>query len=141
MDVEFNNAGKVDTNETGWFVGFSEWAKANLPGGANLRYMSRHSLSHTLCVKWMDHKVTDPNGSGKPVSDGRAISILVSENGRFRVEFSDHPNFPAGQTVKHTLQNHGDFVIWGDHLYHQWFVDEPCSIVTIRWIPIQPADR
>jgi len=31
VDVEFGNAGDIDTNGTGWFIGFSEWAKG-VPG-------------------------------------------------------------------------------------------------------------
>jgi hypothetical protein len=136
MDVEFNNASQVDTNGTGWFVGFNEWAKANQPGVGDLRYMSEDSLSRRLRVKWMDHEANDPNGTGKPKSEGRTISILVSERGRFRSDFSEDPGFPAGQTLNYVLENRGDFIIWGENLYHQWFVDEACSMLTVRWVPI-----
>ena len=36
MELETGNAGEVDTNGTGWFIGFSDWTEA---GDANLRHM------------------------------------------------------------------------------------------------------
>jgi hypothetical protein len=135
--VEFGNVGKIETKGTGWIVAFSDWAKN---GGANLRYMNKHALSHTLCVKWFDHPKNDPGGTGKPASEGRSISFLVSEKGSFRIDFSDHKDFPADRMVTHALYQHGDFAIWGEGIHHRWFADEASSILTVRWIPVQPAD-
>lgn len=136
MDIEFGNAGALNTNGTGWFIGFSDWAKANVAGVTDLRFVAKNSLAHTIHMKWMVHPVNDPRGIAKPPSDGRTISILVSEAGKFRLEFSAHSNFPVGQVVQHTLQAHGDFVIWGENIYHRWLVDETCTILTLRWIPV-----
>ena len=137
MNIDFDNAKIVDTNGTGWVVAFSKWAKT---GGANLRYMNKHVLSHTLCIKWFDHPQGDPNGSSKPLSEGRSISFLISTEGRFRMEFSEHEDFPADHTITHILAKHGDFVIWGEGVYHRWFADEASSILTVRWVPILPPN-
>jgi archaellum component FlaD/FlaE len=52
MHIEFGNASLVETQGTGWIVGFSEWAQT---GGAHLRYMPQDALAHTLCMKWFHH--------------------------------------------------------------------------------------
>jgi hypothetical protein len=139
MDIEFGNAGVSNTNGTGWFIGSSDWAKANIPRVPDLRYMAKDSLAHTIQVKWMVHPAGDDRGTSKPPSDGRSISILVSEKGRLRLEFSGDRDFPEGQVIEHVVQNHGDFVIWGENIHHRWFVDQECIILTIRWIPIQAS--
>jgi len=135
MDIEFNNAASLDTNNTGWFVGFSEWAKAGIPDHADLRHMGQEVRSHTLCIKWKFHPAGDLLGAAKPPSEGRSLSILVSEQGRFRLQFSENGNFPQMRTIEHVLQKHGDFVVWGENLHHRWFVDEACTILTLRWVP------
>ena len=135
MHIDFGNVSMVDTQGTGWIVGFSEWVKT---GGANLRYMPQHALAQTLCIKWFHHPQGDPHGSGKPLSEGRSISFLVSAQGRFRLEFSEQADFPAGHTVTHVLATHGDFVMWGEGVYHRWFAEEASSILTVRWVPILP---
>jgi hypothetical protein len=140
MDIEFNNAAELDTNGTGWFIGFSEWAKARVSGMTDLRYLPQNQRSHTLCVKWMRHPAQDPRGGAKPISVGRSLSLLVSETGRFRVEFSQDSKFPASAIVRHTLTKHGDFVAWGENLYHRWFAIEDSTILTLRWIPEAGAE-
>ena len=138
MDIEFGNAGALDTNGTGWFIGFSDWARANVAGVPDLRFMAKGALAHTIHAKWMAHPKGDDRGTAKPPSDGRTLSILVSESGRFRLEFSGDGTFPAGRVVAHTLERHGDFVIWGTNLHHRWFVDEACVVLTFRWVPVSP---
>lgn len=51
QNIEFGNAGDMDTQETGWFVGFSDWTKGassqlppRLPTNLLLGYASRGSL-------------------------------------------------------------------------------------------------
>lgn len=132
MDVGVGNAGELFTNGTGWFVGFSEWAKS---GASDLCFMPKEQRSHTLCVKWMEHPAGDDRGTAKPPSEGRTLSILVSERGRFRIQFSDRADFPASATTEFILERHGDFVVWGDGLHHRWFVDAACTILTFRWVP------
>ena len=135
MDIEVGNAAALNTNGTGWFIGFSDWTRGD-PASANLRYMPKDLLAHTLHMKWMSHPANDDRGTHKPPSEGRTISILVSERGAFRIEFSSDNSFNEEETVKVSLSKHGDFVSWGEDLNHRWFTDEQCTIVTLRWIPV-----
>lgn len=136
MDIEFGNAGTVDTQGTGWFIGFSPWTKSGPDAAGALRHMPQETLARTLHVKWMEHPAGDDRGQAKPPSQGRTISLQVSPTGQFRLEFSRQATFPADDVARYTLARHGDFVIWGENLYHRWFVDAPCTVLTIRWIPV-----
>jgi hypothetical protein len=129
--VESGNAGAVETCGTGWFVGFSEWSKQ----GTGLRHIAHDVPSTELCVKWFVHQPGDPNGQGKPLSAGRTLSILAGSPGDFRIEFSLDPGFTPGTTLLHDLRSPGDFVIWGEGLYHRWACVESSCILTVRWTP------
>ena len=135
MDIEFNNAGDIDTNGNGWFIGYSDGAKAGIDGVTDLRYMPKDAEAHTITVKWMFHPAGDDRGQTKPPSEGRTISILVSESGNFVLDFSPSDDFGDPRTVRHELKRCGDFVIWGEGIYHKWSVNNECTILTIRWIP------
>jgi hypothetical protein len=137
-NVEFSNAGAVDTNGTGWFIGFSEWSKSK---GINLRYVPGDQDLRGLCVKWFMHAAGDPNGHGKPLSEGRTFSILAGAASEFRIEFSRSPGFEPAFTLAHTLRKPGDFVIWGEGLHHRWFSIKPACIMTIRWSPQDGVNR
>lgn len=141
MDIEFDNVANLDTSGTGWFIGFSDWARARLAGVADLRYMPADRRSHSLCMKWMTHPAHDPRGVAKPPSQGRTISILVSEGGCFRLDFSASADFRQPDVLRYRLRRHGDFVIWGEGLHHRWYVDEACTILTLRWIPDGAVDE
>jgi hypothetical protein len=130
MDVEFGNAGIVDTHGTGWFVGFSDWAKS---GPANLRHIPIDTTSSGLCVKWFAHAAGHPAGEVKPISDGRTMSILVGATSEFRIEFCRHDAFDPALTLCHTLRQPGDFVIWGAGLYHRAFGLKDATVLTVRW--------
>ncbi|MFN9870298.1 MAG: hypothetical protein ACK55E_02540 [Cyanobacteriota bacterium] len=136
MEIEVGNAAEVDTSGSGWFIGFGDWTRSEAPGRADLRFLPRNALAQALQVKWMVHPAHDPRGTGKPLSEGRTISLLVSEDGCFRLEFSADPCFSPEGLVRHTLERHGDFVIWGPGLHHRWFVDKTCTILTLRWTPV-----
>ena len=134
MDVEFGNAGELDTQGTGWFIGFSEWARA--PRGAPLRYMPADMASTGLCVKWFMHTPGNPNGEPKPLSEGRTISVMVGEPGEFRLDFvAGSSSFDGGETLTHVLRRTGDFAIWGPGLHHRAFCVKPACILTVRWLP------
>lgn len=137
MDIEFGHLGDLDTQGTGWFLGYGDWVRKSAGDGGRLRYMPRELRSHTLTVKWMDHAAGDPRGSDKPVSEGRTMSILVGMPGRFRLQFSRHAHFPQDDTVEHVLASTGHFSIWGEGIYHRYAVDADCTILTLRWIPEQ----
>jgi hypothetical protein len=132
MNIEFGNAGTLDTQGTGWFIGFSDWAKA---GGPNLRHMAQDAGASALCVKWFAHPKGHPDGEPKPLSEGRTMSILVSETGLFQIDFSENEDFHPDSTVSHVLRRHGDFAIWGPGLYHRSFGRERATILTLRWLP------
>lgn len=130
--IEFGNAHAVDTHGTGWFIGFSDWARS---GGADLRHMPADMASTGLCVKWFMHAAGDPNGQDKPLSTGRTISMLAGPASEFRLAFCATPDFETSATKVHTLRAPGDFVIWGAGLYHRAWGLQPASILTIRWEP------
>ena len=129
MHLEFGNVKTLDTNETGWFIGFSDWTKE----GPCLRYVATDQKIDGLCVKWMQHPVGDRRGDGKPVSTGRTISMLVSETGAFRLEFSEEDFCADSRVQSYTLRQQGDFVIWGAGLFHRSIVESKSTILTIRW--------
>lgn len=131
MNIEFGNAGKVDTAGSGWFIGFSDWTKSDKN---YLRHVPFNADISSLCVKWFEHKKGNPNGEPKPISEGRTLSIMVSAAGSFRLEFAESPQFISDQFRSFTLRNHGDFVIWGSGLYHRAFGEEDSTIMTIRWL-------
>jgi len=132
MEIEFGNASEVETNGTGWFIGFSQWAKTESP---SLRHMPAELASTGLCVKWFLHNAGDPNGEPKPVSEGRTISILVGQPSEFKIEFSKSAAFEPSDTTTFVLRRPGDFVIWGPGIYHRAFGLQHACILTIRWLP------
>jgi hypothetical protein len=132
LDVEFGNAGAVDTHGTGWFVGFSEWSKST---GSHLRHMPTELASSGLCVKWFMHDAGDPDGSLKPVSEGRTMSILVGSPSEFRIDFSLSASFDPGETMSCVLKKPGDFAIWGHGIFHRAFGILPACMLTLRWLP------
>jgi len=134
LQIETGNAGKLDTQGTGWFLGFSEWTRSGESGDGGLRHVPADACSRGLCMKWMAHRAGDPRGVDKPISEGRTISILVG-SGRFRIAFSDSPEFPPEATREHLLCETGDFVAWGEGVYHRYAVDADCTVLTLRWSP------
>ncbi|WP_194723415.1 hypothetical protein [Noviherbaspirillum malthae] len=139
MDIEFGHLGDLDTQGTGWFIGYSDWVRSDAGAIGNLRYMPKEQRSHALTMKWMDHAKGDPRGGGKPLSEGRTLSILVGKPGRFRLQFSRHADFPPEDTVEHVLERNGDFSLWGEGIHHRYAVDADCTILTLRWVP-EPAN-
>lgn len=135
MDIESGNLDHIDTAATGWFIGYGDWVRKAARGAASLRYLPQESLSHTLCMKWGRHRKGDAAGLDKPASAGRTISILVSEHGCFRVQFSMQGHFPEAGLQEVVLRKQGDFIAWGPGMHHRWFVDEDSLILTLRWIP------
>jgi hypothetical protein len=132
LDVEFGNAGDLDTHGSGWFIAWSDWAKSS---GTNLRHMPIDVPSTGLCVKWYLHEPGHPNGEEKPLSEGRTISILVGEPGEFRLDFCRTLDYAPGATRTTLLRRTGDFAIWGPGLYHRAFGIRRACILTIRWQP------
>lgn len=132
MEIEFGNAGDLNTNGTGWFIGFSDWSKSD---ASSLRHIPADLAATGLCVKWFLHEAGHPNGQAKPISYGRTISMLVGEPGQFRIEFSPTPAFEPRETISHLLSRPGDFAIWGQGIYHRSYALQKACIVSIRWTP------
>lgn len=128
--VEYGNAGAIDTEGTGWFIGYGDWTKDARFG---LRNIPRDELMSGLCVKWFNHRAGHPNGERKPISTGRTISILVSATSDFQLDFATSDEFPVSETESHMLRRTGDFVIWGPGIYHRAYARQDATVVTIRW--------
>lgn len=136
LGLEIGNAGALDTQGTGWWIGFSDWTR---DGGANLRHMPAALAASGVSAKWYDHPAGHPNGEAKPVSEGRSVSLLVGEAGAFRLDFSRDPAYPPERTLTRVLRRRGDFAAWGAGLYHRAFGLRDSSILTLRWLPHDDA--
>lgn len=132
MNLITGNAYDSDTNGTGWFLGYSLWTRLV---HSDLLHVPKEQLLSGLCVKWYDHQSGHDSGNSKPVSEGRTISILVSQDSVFRVEFCETPDFEPTRVKSVVLQRHGDFVIWGEDLFHRWHCLTRSTILTLRWNP------
>ncbi|NML15655.1 hypothetical protein [Azohydromonas caseinilytica] len=132
MDLITGNAYDTDTRGTGWFLGFSDWTRH---GPGELLHVPRQQALSGLCAKWFDHPAGHDSGDAKPVSEGRTVSILVSEGSAFRIEFSGRADFPEDTTEVVLLRRPGDFAAWGAGLYHRWHCLERSTVMSLRWNP------
>lgn len=130
MNLVVGNAQDAETGGTGWFVGFSDWTRSQ---HYDLLYVPEDQALSGLCVKWYDHTSGHDSGNSKPVSEGTTISILVTENSAFRVEFSRSADFETSGMETVVLQRQGDFVAWGEGLFHRWHCLSRSTILTMRW--------
>jgi hypothetical protein len=135
MNILTGNAQSAETEGTGWFLGFSPWT---ILGGSDLLHVPRDRLLSGLCAKWYGHPTGHDSGNGKPLSEGRTVSILVTSESKFRIEFSALPTFPAEGLKTVVLERQGDYVAWGAGLYHRWHCVERSTILTIRWSTHEP---
>jgi hypothetical protein len=130
LPVEFGNAEGVNTGETGWFIGFSEWTKS---APHSLRNIPTGAQTAGLCLKWFTHAAGDPSGQQKPINTGRTVSILLSRESEYQLDCSSNLDFEPDLSITHTLRRAGDFVIWGADVYHRAFGIQPATILTLRW--------
>lgn len=135
MDIDIGNAHDLDTQGTGWFVGFSPWAADS---AGQLRHVPQERPVTGLCVKWFNHPDGHESGDGKPVSEGRTISILVTDDAEFHIEFCDRADF-KGELQRAVLRREGDYAAWGEGLYHRWRCVRRATIATVRWTPGEAA--
>lgn len=135
MEMECGDAGALDTQGTGWFVGFGPWTRRTPEGVRSLRYVPSSTPSTGLSMKWMTHPAGDPRGTGKPVSVGRTLSIMVVDGGRFCLELSEQPEFAEDATQRVVLERAGQFCAWGAGVYHRYTVEAESTILTLRWVP------
>lgn len=132
MELLTGNAYEQDTQGTGWFIGFSDWTR--LPQSDLLHVPAGQPVTG-LCLKWFDHPDGHDGGDGKPVREGRTVSMLVTPGSVFRCDFSREPGFPAGGTRRVVLSRPGDFMAWGAGWYHRWFCERRATVLTVRWTP------
>lgn len=86
-----------------------------------------------LCIKWFVREAGDPNGGVKPVSEGRALSLVAGAPGEFKLEFSASPAFASADAVLCLLREPGDYALWGGGVFHRWSVPKPTCILTLGW--------
>lgn len=130
MDLLQGNAHEADTRGTGWMLGFGDWTRRP---DSDLLHVPQDLALAGLCLKWFEHPDGHASGNDKPVSEGRTLSVLVSENARFQLEFCQSPDFQATPVRTVMLERHGDFAIWGAGLYHRWTCLRRATILTVRW--------
>lgn len=134
MNYFAGNAYEAETRGTGWFAGFGDWT---LSGPLDLLHIPKDQKLSGMCIKWYDHPSGDDSG-GKPVSEGRTISILVSNESEFRIDFCESPDFDTAAAVETVvLRRHGDFAAWGAGLYHRWHCVSRATVLTVRWSPLE----
>lgn len=126
MDIETGNANDIDTQRTGWFIGFSPWARG-------LRHVPKEQIVTGLCVKWFHHAPGHAEDA-KPVSTGRTMSALVTQGGHFELDFCERADF-TGEVRTVAFKREGDFAIWGEGLHHRWRCVREATIATVRWMP------
>ncbi|WP_221028920.1 hypothetical protein [Actomonas aquatica] len=136
LEIETGNLGEVPTSGTGWAVGFSPWT--DTPG--SLRHVPADTAVRGLCLKWKTHQAGDPQGINKPVSSGRTLSVLVSAESRFRIEFASDAAFTQDVSAV-VLKRAGDFVAWGAGVHHRWEAQTGCTMMTLRWEPDADGER
>jgi hypothetical protein len=132
MDLLRGNANEAPTHGTGWMLGFSEWSRRP---GSDLLYVPKDLPLSGLCLKWFEHPDGHDSGAPKPVSEGRTISLLVSQDSLFRIDFCESADFAATPVESVLLSRHGDFVIWGPGLHHRWACVRRSTVLTVRWSP------
>jgi hypothetical protein len=132
MEIDTGNAYDVDTQGTGWFVGFSPWT---LTSEGGLRHVPQDQPVNGLCIKWFDHVTGHDSGNTKPVSEGRTVSLLVNAQAEFHIDFSLSPDFEPGTVRTVVLRRAGDYAAWGAGLFHRWRCIERSTIATVRWTP------
>lgn len=135
MNYVVGNAGEVDTGGTGWFIGFSDWTRYS-----DLLHVPKDQGVTGLCVKWYDHPSGQESGE-KPVSEGRTVSILVTGDSAFSIDFSGSPLFEPEGVETVVLQRRGDFVAWGEGLFHRWRSLTPATVLTVRWLPDDGGEK
>ena len=130
MDILVGNAAGADTQGTGWFLGFSPWARKPQ---SDLLYIPQDQPLSGLCVKWFSHPAGHDSGPLKPVSEGRTVSMLINEDGEFKLEFSSRPGFDGPDLKTVVLSRAGDYAAWGEGVFHRWLCIRVATVLTIRW--------
>lgn len=78
--------------------------------------------SGSVEMKWGVHTAGDARDEWVTGEIRTTVAILIS--GMFEMEFRDQAT---------TLQNPGDYVMWGPGVDHRWRTLTDCVILTVRW--------
>jgi len=114
--VVFGNAAEAWRNTRGWFLGHF------MPGADN------RLRSDDVELKWFTHPKGDTRGECAPGNSVRTLNILI--RGGFVLEF-------PGREV--TLENEGDFVLFGPFVPHSFRSLDESLVLTVRWPSLRVA--
>ncbi len=83
--------------------------------------------SRDVEIKWGIHPAGEKR-AGWTIDDQRTTFVL-RVSGAFRIDLTDG---------SHTIQNQGDYLLWGPGIDHSWEALTDSVIVTVRW-PSSPS--
>jgi quercetin dioxygenase-like cupin family protein len=78
--------------------------------------------SDSVEVKWGIHPAGE--GRGAWSTDEQRTTLLLLVRGRFRLDLS---------VASVTLEQEGDYAVWGPGIDHCWQAEEDSVVVTVRW--------
>ncbi|MCB7129153.1 MAG: hypothetical protein J3T61_06425 [Candidatus Brocadiales bacterium] len=115
LEPFFGNAAQISAGHRGWFLGhFME------ESGKPLH-------TRALEIKWGLHRKGETRADWDPEGSSTTLTLLI--RGEFEVKFSDR---------QFTLNEEGDFVLWGPGIPHTWAALDNSLILTVRW-PSSPT--
>jgi hypothetical protein len=83
--------------------------------------------SRDVEIKWGVHPAGDKRAGW--TADDQRTTFVVRVTGKFRIDLTDG---------SHTLQNQGDYLLWGPGIDHSWEALTDSVVVTVRW-PSSPS--
>ena len=83
--------------------------------------------SRDVEIKWGIHPAGDKRAGW--TADDQRTTIVFRVSGKFRIDLTDG---------SHTLQNQGDYLLWGPGINHSWAALTDSVVVTVRW-PSSPS--
>jgi len=113
-DAALWDRGPKTGEKSGWFVG----PHAGIPDG--LRRTEHFE------VKWYEHPAGQAE-TGKGLSGAVTISVLVC--GKFEIRFREGD---GDEWEAYTLDEPGDYLIWGPGLHHEWKALDNSTVLTVR---------
>jgi hypothetical protein len=118
----FGNAAIDQVCGSGWFIG------QFVPAELGLRHQT------DVEVKWGLHN--DGERRSHPWANGNATTISVLIRGVLRVEFQADG---ASQVI--TLQQEGDYVVFGSDVVHTWEATGDTIVLSIRFPSVEVSQR
>jgi hypothetical protein len=78
--------------------------------------------SRDVEVKWGIHPAGEDRGEW--VTGEERTTLLILVGGQFRLDLS---------VGSFTLENEGDYAIWGPGIDHHWQAEKDSIVITVRW--------